>query len=76
MKDKFLNDCINLFQKEEIKNNIKDILNPLFQPIISNMLKDIYPYIYLSLVFVVVSFLLHLGIFVILIRTSLFTKLK
>ena len=74
MKDKFLNDCINLLQKDEIKNNIKDVLNPLLQPIISNVLKDIYPYIYLSLVFVFVSFILHLGIFIILVKNKINLK--
>ena len=34
------------------------------------LLKEIYPYIYLSLVFVFISFLLHLGIFILLLRNK------
>lgn len=74
MKDKFIADCISLFQRDDIKNNIKDIINPIIQPIINNLLVEINPYIYLSLVFVFVSFLLHLGIFILLIRTKIYSK--
>ena len=74
MKDKFIAECISLFQRDEVKNNIKDIINPIIQPIINNLLVEINPYIYLSLVFVFVSFLLHLGIFILLIKTKIYTK--
>jgi hypothetical protein len=74
MKDKFIAECIALFQKEEIKNNIKDIIDPIIKPIINNLLKEINPFIYLSLVFVFISFLLHLGIFLMLVRTKFYTK--
>jgi hypothetical protein len=74
MRDKFIADCIALFQKEDIKNNIKDIIDPIIKPIIDNLLKEIYPYIYLSLLFVFVSFLLHLGIFFILVKNKIYPK--
>lgn len=74
MKDKFIAECIALFQKDEIKNNIKDIIDPIVKPIINNLLKEINPYIYLSLVFVFVSFLLHLGIFFLLVRNRIYAK--
>ena len=54
MRDKFIAECIALFQKDEIKKNIKDIIDPIVKPIIDNLLKEINPYIYLSLVFVFV----------------------
>ena len=74
MKEKFIADCIALFERDDIKNNIKDVINPIMQPIINNLLVEINPYIYLSLVFVFVSFLLHLGIFVLLIRSKIYSK--
>ncbi len=70
MKDKFINDCIALLQREDIKNNIKEFINPIIHPIVTILLKEISPYIYLSLVFVFISFLLHLGIFVLLLRNK------
>tara|TARA_B100001093_G_C26841055_1_gene1020570 strand:+ start:2725 stop:2946 length:222 start_codon:yes stop_codon:yes gene_type:complete len=70
MKEKFIQDCISLFEREDIKNNLKTMINPLVQPIVSILLKEINPYIYLSLVFVFISFLLHLGIFILLIRNN------
>jgi hypothetical protein len=74
MKDKFISDCILLFQREDVKDYIKDIINPIVKPIINNLLIEINPYIYLSLVFVFISFLLHLGIFFLLIRSKIYYK--
>jgi len=72
MDDSFLNECLLFLKKEEIKNNIKEIVFPIIQPIISILLKEINPYIYLSLIFVLISFLLHLGIFILLLRNKSF----
>jgi hypothetical protein len=74
MKDKFINDCILLFKRDDVKDNIKDIINPIVQPIINNLLVEINPYIYLSLVFVFISFILHLGIFILLIKSKIYYK--
>lgn len=70
MQDKFIDQCIALFQRNDIKNNIKDLISPIIHPIVTILLKEINPYIYLSLVFVFVSFLLHLGIFILLLRNK------
>tara|TARA_Y100000592_G_C5273032_1_gene222775 strand:- start:273 stop:494 length:222 start_codon:yes stop_codon:yes gene_type:complete len=70
MKDSFINDCISLLKREDIKDNIKELINPIIQPIVTILLKEINPYIYLSLVFVFISFLLHLGIFILLVRNK------
>ena len=40
-------------------------------PLIEVILIELYPYIYLSLIFVIISFLLHLGIFILLFRGPL-----
>lgn len=68
MKNKFIEECIILLKKDE---NVKTIINPLIEPIITNLLKELNPYIYLSLVFVFISFLLHLGIFFLLVSNKL-----
>ncbi len=70
MKDTFINECILLLKQDSIKKNIKEIIYPVIQPIVSILLKEINPYIYLSLVFVIISFLLHLGIFILLLRNK------
>ena len=66
IKDKFIQECINLIQRDDIKYEIKELM----KPVIDMLLKEIYPYIYLSLIFVVISFLLILGIFLILVRSK------
>ena len=68
MKNKFIEECIILLKKDE---NVKNLINPLIEPIITNLLKELNPYIYLSLVFVFISFLLHLGIFFLLLSNNL-----
>ena len=70
MKENFLEQCLFLLNKKEIKEQIKEILNPFLQIITKTLLNEIYPYIYLSLIFVIVSFILHLGIFILLFRIN------
>ena len=57
-------------EKETIEKDVKDEINQLFVPIIDLLLKEIYPYIFLSMIFVVISFLLILGIFILLLRNN------
>ena len=64
MKDVFIKECLILLKRNDIKETLKELM----QPIIENLLIKVNPYIYLSLIFVFISFLLHLGIFVLLIR--------
>ena len=66
IKEKLINECLNIFKREDVKDEIKEIM----KPVIDMFLKEIYPYIYLSLIFVIISFLLILGIFLILVRTK------
>lgn len=70
MKENFIEQCLFLLNKKEIKEQIKEIFNPFLQIITKTLLNEIYPYIYLSLIFVIVSFILHLGIFILLFRNN------
>ena len=60
--------CVSILKREDVKNELKGLVSPL----IDLILVDIYPYIYLSLIFVIISFLLHLGIFVLLLKNKSF----
>jgi hypothetical protein len=64
-KDKVYDYCLDFIKKDEVKKELKN----LFKPIVSLILEEIYPYIYLSLLLVVISFFLVLGIFIILIKS-------
>ncbi len=66
LKESFINEILKIFHREDVKNEIKDVM----RPVIDMLLKEIYPYIYLSLIFVIISFLLILGIFLILVRSK------
>ena len=68
MKDVFLYKCLEILKRPEVKYEIKDFLRPL----IDLILQEIYPYIYLSMLFVIISFLLILAIFILLLRNSQF----
>lgn len=50
------------------RKEMKEELNSLFRPFVDLILIEIYPYVYISFIFIIISFLLILGIFIILIR--------
>jgi hypothetical protein len=64
LKKQFLEEVKNILHNDVVK---EEVLN-LFKPIIHALLTSIYPYIYLSLIFVVISFLLILGNFILMLR--------
>ena len=63
-----INQCLNILKRDDVKSEIKNLITPL----INMILVEIYPYIYLSLIFIFINFLLHLGIFILLIRNKSF----
>jgi len=68
MRDTIIEQCLVILKREDVKEELKNLLSPL----IDLILIQIYPYIYLPLMFVLISFLLHLGIFVLLLRNKSF----
>jgi hypothetical protein len=72
MKDAIVDKCLEILKKPEVKAEIKEFLRPM----IDLILQEIYPYIYLSVLFVLISFLLILGIFILLLRNKHFTISK
>ena len=67
MKEQFIEQCLLILSREDVKSELKE----LFKPLVSLIIQEIYPYLYLSLLFVLISFLLILGIFYLLLRTNL-----
>ena len=66
MKESLINECVGILKRKDVKEEIKE----LFRPIIDLILQEIYPYILLSMLFVIISFLLILGIFILLLRNN------
>tara|TARA_A100001015_G_scaffold306785_1_gene401597 strand:+ start:1392 stop:1619 length:228 start_codon:yes stop_codon:yes gene_type:complete len=66
LKDKFISECLNILDRNDVKEHFKELM----KPIIELLLKDLYPYIFLSIIFVFISFLLILGIFILLLRNK------
>jgi len=56
--------CLEILKREDVKTELKSVIKPM----ISLLLQEIYPYIFISLMFVLISFLLILGIFIFLLR--------
>ena len=69
LKENFINECIRILKRDDVKGEIKK----MFSPFISILLQEIYPYIFLTLMFVIFIFVLILAILIILLRTH--TKL-
>ena len=65
-KDTIIKQCVNILKREDVKHE----LNKLIVPILEVILERLNPYIYISLIFVIISFLLHLGIFFLLFRNK------
>lgn len=72
LKDSIIQECLVILKREDVKKEFKNILTPFIDLIIT----QIYPYIYLCLIFVIISFLLHLGIFILLLKNrGMFSKI-
>tara|TARA_Y100000389_G_scaffold42222_1_gene36903 strand:+ start:357 stop:572 length:216 start_codon:yes stop_codon:yes gene_type:complete len=60
--------CKNYLKKQEVIDEVKEILRPF----VTLLFQEFYPYIYISILLVIVSFFLLLGIFFILMRNKYF----
>ena len=66
-KETSIQECLNVLHRDEVKEEFKQLMRPL----IDMLIKEIYPYIFLSIIFVFISFLLILGIFILLMRNKM-----
>ena len=64
LKNAIANQCINFLKTEEAKKELKDI----FSPVLEYFLKEINIYLYFFIFFIFTSFILHLGVLLLLIR--------
>ena len=70
LKNALIQECIGVLKREDVKTEFKAFISP----IIDVILAQINPYLYLCMMFVIISFLLHLGIFVLLLRNKSFNS--
>jgi hypothetical protein len=68
-KKALIQECMDVLKREDVKAEFKTFLTP----VIDIILAQINPYLYLCMMFVIISFLLHLGIFVLLLRIKPFS---
>jgi hypothetical protein len=68
IKNALIQECMDILKRDDVKNEFKTFITP----IIDIILVQINPYLYLCMMFVIISFLLHLGIFVLLLRNKPF----
>jgi len=70
MKEMIIDKCLEVLKRKDVKDDIKELM----RPVVDMIIKEIYPYIFLSIIFVFISFLLILGIFILLLRTEISFK--
>ena len=70
MKDLIIDKCMEFLKRKDVKEELKNLMRPMLDMLI----KEIYPYIFLSIVLVFISFLLILGIFILLLRSKISFK--
>ena len=63
---RIISNCVKVLEKD----NMKEEINILFKPLTDLILIEIYPYVYICLIFIIICFLLILGIFLIHIRSN------
>jgi hypothetical protein len=63
MKDSFVQQCLNILKRDDIKNEFKMLL----KPVIDFILYEINPYIYITMSLVFLIFIMILAILIILI---------
>ncbi len=68
LKQALIQECIDVLKRDDVKTEFKTFITP----VIDIILAQINPYLYLCMMFVIISFLLHLGIFVLLLRNKPF----
>lgn len=67
IKNALANQCINFLKTEETKKELKEI----FSPVLEYFLKEINIYLYFFIFFIFTSFILHLGVLLLLIRYNI-----
>lgn len=72
IKDMIIEKCLEVLKRKDVKEDLKELM----RPVVDMIIKEIYPYIFLSIVFVIISFLLILGIFILLLRNKNFLNRK
>lgn len=66
IKESIIQQCLNIIKRKDVRQE----LQLLVRPMLDTILRELYPYIFLSILFVLISFLLVIGIFVILLRSE------
>lgn len=67
MTSSFFDEFLEIFKKDEMKKEFRKFCVPLIEIV----LQELYPYIYLSILFVMISFFLILGIFMLLLKSKI-----
>jgi len=60
-----LDHCVRMLRREDVRGEIKSALSP----VVDVALKQLYPYLQVCVLLILVTFLLQAGIFVLLIRS-------
>lgn len=60
LKEHFVSQCIETLRRDDVKAEIRKFLKPFLTLIVN----ELYPYIYICLALVILSFLLVLAIFI------------
>mgnify|MGYP000988173308 CR=1 FL=1 len=64
LKKTIIDECLSLLKRDDVKHDLKELM----KPVIDMIILQLYPYIFLSIIFCSISFLLILGIFILLLR--------
>jgi hypothetical protein len=63
-RETIIEHLLQIIKREDVKNE----LNKIAMPLIDILLVRIYPYLYISLLFFTISFILNIGVFIFILR--------
>ena len=70
IKDLIIDKCMEVLKRKDVKEELKNLMRPM----INMLIKEIYPYIFLSIVILFTIFLLIFEIFIFLFRSKIYFK--
>lgn len=68
IKEFIIKECVQIINRKDVKQEIKDFIRPM----ITLMVEELYPYLFICVIFSITTFLLVLAIFFILLKTKNF----
>ena len=70
VKEQLIQECVNIIKRKDIKDEIKELV----KPILEMLLNEVYPYLYLLIIFIILCFFINVINLILLYRIKFLQK--